>query len=123
MQKLDQLFEKIRAELGTDFIAIDVVGMDGFAIGSLSAIPQRDNNAAAARITMVMKLAEKVCDKLGLGGVDDDLVTTEKTYILTRFLGDKSYILCLTVTRDAILGSARMLMNEYAPEIWASIPH
>ncbi|PKO15894.1 MAG: hypothetical protein CVU39_10280 [Chloroflexi bacterium HGW-Chloroflexi-10] len=123
MQKLDQLFQEIRMELGTDFIAMDVIGMDGLAIASMSAIPTRDDAAGAARTVMVMKLAEKVSDKLGLGAMDDNLVTTDKVYILSRFVGDHSYIWGLTIRRDAILGSARMIMKEYEPRIWDAILH
>ncbi|HEX2981840.1 MAG TPA: hypothetical protein VHO48_16385 [Anaerolineaceae bacterium] len=123
MQKLDQIFQQIRAELGPDFLAMDVTGMDGLALASVSILPQRDDASASARFTMVMKLAEKVSEKMGLGAVEDNLITTEKTYILSRFIGNQSYIVGLTVTREAILGSARMLLNEYAPKIWDAIPH
>jgi predicted regulator of Ras-like GTPase activity (Roadblock/LC7/MglB family) len=123
MQKLDMLFQQIRAELGSDFVAMDIVGLDGLSIDTASAINTRDDASASARTVMIMKLAEKVSDKLGLSTVDDFLITTDKVYILFRFIGDNSYIWGLTIRRDAILGSARMIMNEYAPQLWDAIPH
>ena len=122
MSKLEQLITEVRSELGADFVSTDVVGMDGLSIagGSISA----DFNAteAAARFSMVMKLAEKASGKIGMGDVEDNLVTTDKSYILTRYLGNGSYFWGLAVTRNATLGSVRILMNEYADQLWDAIP-
>ena len=123
MAKLDQLIQQIRSELGGDFVSTDVVGMDGISIAGGSIDPNFDANAASARFAMVVKLAGKVSDKLGMGAVDDNLVTTDRVYILTRLLGDGSYYWGLAVARDATLGVVRMLMAEYAPQLWDAIPH
>jgi predicted regulator of Ras-like GTPase activity (Roadblock/LC7/MglB family) len=123
MTKLEQLMQQIRVELGTDYIAMDIVGMDGLSIAGNSIDPSFDRNAATARFAMVMKLASKVSEKLNMGEVADSLATTEKLLILTRFLGDGSYYWQLTVPRDATLGSVRLLMGEYAPQLWDTIPH
>ncbi len=122
MAKLDQILQQVRAELGTEFIASDVVGMDGLSISGLSVDPNFDSNAAATRFAMVMKLASKVSDKLELGAVEDNLATTDKVMLLGRFLGDNSYYWSLTVTSDATLGTVRMMMNDFAPQLWDAIP-
>jgi predicted regulator of Ras-like GTPase activity (Roadblock/LC7/MglB family) len=70
-----------------------------------------------------MKLSANVSNKLAMGKVEDNLITTDKVYILSRFLGDNSYFWVLSVTRDATLGTIRMLMNEFAPLLWEAIPH
>ena len=123
MAQMDQLFQAVRAELGADFIATDIVGMDGLSIGGISADPNADQNVASARFAMIMKLALKVSEKLGLGIVEDNLVISEKAMFITRFLGDGSYYWGVAVVRDATLGSVRMVMNEYAPQLWDVIPH
>jgi predicted regulator of Ras-like GTPase activity (Roadblock/LC7/MglB family) len=122
MAKLDQILQQIRNELGADFVATDVVGMDGLSIAGASAVPSFDGSAASARFAMIMKLASKVTDKLGLGAVEDNLATTAQVMVLSRFLGNGSYYWSVTVTRDATLGSVRMLMNEIAPQLWDAIP-
>lgn len=122
MSKLEQLIQQMRSEVGVDFISTDIVGMDGMSIAGGSISPDFDSSAASARFAMVMKLASKVSDKLGLGQVDDNLVTSDKSYILTRFLGDGSYYWCLAVTRAATLGTVRMLMKEFADQMWDAIP-
>lgn len=122
MTKLDELVQEIRVELGSDFISTDIVGMDGLSISGGAMDPNFDNSEAAARFAMVMKLASKVSDKLMFGAVDDNLTSTDKVMILSRFLGDGSYFWELVIRKDATLGSARIMMNEYAPKLWNSIP-
>jgi predicted regulator of Ras-like GTPase activity (Roadblock/LC7/MglB family) len=122
MAKLDQLLQQFRGELGADFISADVVGMDGLSIAGGSMDPGFNSSEASARVAMVMKLAANVTTKVGMGVVDDNLVTTDRSYMLTRFLGDGTYFLNVAVTRNAILGSVRLMMNEYAPQLWEAIP-
>jgi predicted regulator of Ras-like GTPase activity (Roadblock/LC7/MglB family) len=123
MSKLEELIQQVRSELGADFISTDVVGMDGLSIAGGSIDPNFNATDASARFAMVMKLAERTSAKVGMGKVDDNLVTTDKAYIITRFLGDNSYYWGLAVTRNATLGSVRLIMNEYAPQLWDAIPH
>lgn len=123
MNKLDELLQEVRAELGSDLVSTDVVGMDGLSIANFSASPDFDSSAASARFAMVVKLASKVADKIEMGEVEDNLVTTDQTYILARLLGDGSYYWGVAVTRDATLGMVRMVMNEYADQLWDAIPH
>ncbi len=122
MAKLDQLLQEVRTSLGGDFVSTDVVGMDGISIAGGSVSPDFDATEASARFAMVMKLAAKVSGQIGMGAVDDLLVTTDKVFILTRFLGNGSYYWGLAVTRNATLGSVRILMNEYADQLWDAIP-
>jgi predicted regulator of Ras-like GTPase activity (Roadblock/LC7/MglB family) len=122
MTRLEQLLQEVRTALGGDFIATDVVGMDGISIAGGSINPDFDSTEASARFAMVMKLAAQVSNKIGIGAVDDLLVTTDKTFILTRFLGDGTYYWGLAVSRNAVLGAVRVLMNEYADQLWEAIP-
>ena len=120
---LQNILSEFQSELGGDLVSTDIVGMDGLSIAGLSADPNFDNSAAAARFAMVMKLSGRVSEKIKLGDVEDDLVTTDQVYVLSRFLGDGSYYWGVAVTKDATLGVVRMLMNEYADQLWAAIPH
>jgi predicted regulator of Ras-like GTPase activity (Roadblock/LC7/MglB family) len=122
MATVQDLLNEFRSEIGTDFVSTDVVGMDGLSIAGMSADPNFDGSAASARFAMVMKLAAKVADKIEMGEVDDTLTTTDQAYVLTRFLGDTSYYWGVAVTREATLGVVRMLMNEYADQLWDAIP-
>ena len=85
MAKLEQLLQEVRAQLGGDFVSTDIVGMDGISIAGGSVSPEFDSTEASARFAMVMKLAAQVSNKIGMGGVDDLLVTTDKVFILIPF--------------------------------------
>ena len=122
MAKLDQLIQQIRSEFGADFISTDVVGMDGISIAGGSIDPNFNATDASARFSLVVKLAAKVSSKVGMGKVDDNLITTDTAYIITRFIGDSSYYWGVAVTRNATLGAVRMIMNEYADQLWDAIP-
>jgi len=122
MAKLEQLLQEVRAQLGGDLVSTGIVGMDGISIAGGSISPEFDSTEASARFAMVMKLAAQVSNKIGMGAVDDLLVTTDKVFILARFLGNGTYYWGLAVSRNATLGSVRILMNEYADQLWDAIP-
>jgi predicted regulator of Ras-like GTPase activity (Roadblock/LC7/MglB family) len=120
---VEQVLKEVQNELGLDFVAADVVGMDGLSIGGISADDSFDTSAAAARFAMVMKLASRVSDKLSIGTVEDNLITTDSGFMISRFLGDGSYYWVITVTPDSVLGQVRQVMNEYSNQLWKEIPH
>ncbi len=121
MAKLDQLIQEINDEIGSDFYYMLIVGSDGLIIAYSHRV-ERDFDALAARESMVNKLAGKVAEKLNLGEVDDNLITTNSAYVLTQLLGDGSYFAVLGLAKDASLGVARMLLKENAQPLWDAIP-
>jgi predicted regulator of Ras-like GTPase activity (Roadblock/LC7/MglB family) len=122
MAKLDELITEIRTAIGADFISTNVVGMDGISIAGGSTDPNYDAEAAVARFAMVMKSVAQTSRKLNLGSLDDNLITTDKMYIITLFLGNGTYFWELAVSREASLGMIRMTISEYAPKLWGAIP-
>jgi len=121
MANLDQLFEEIRQELGMELLATELAGMDGISIAGASH-DQQMGTEGAARFAKIMKLAAEIADKLKLGAVDNNLVTTDRAYFLTRFIGDGSYYWGIAVSREATLGAVNMVMDEYADQLWKAIP-
>lgn len=123
MSKMDDILMDVRNQLGTEFVSSEIVGMDGLAIAGTSVDPSFDNSVISARMAMVMKLSMKVSEKMSMGTVEDNLITTENAFILIRFLGDSSYYWRVSVNKDATIGIVRMLMTEYADQLWDAIPH
>lgn len=121
MNQLEKILGQVRVELGNDFVSTDVVSMDGLSIAGGSVDPDFDATAASARFALVVKMGQKVAGKVGMGNMDDLLVTTDSVYIIVRFLGDGTYYWGLAVTRDATLGMVRLLMAENADQIWNAI--
>ncbi len=122
MAKMDDILMDVRNQLGAEFVSTEIVGMDGLAIAGTAMDSSFDSSVISARLAMVMRLSTKVADKMSMGTVEDNLVTTDKAFILVRFLGDGSYYWRISVTKEATLGIIRMLMTEYAEKLWDSIP-
>ncbi len=122
MSKLNDVLKEMAAEV-PGFISADVVGMDGVSIGGHYVSAEFANEEASAQFTLVMKLVQKTVAQLKAGDVEDNLTTTDKAYILTRFLGDNSYYLGIAVDRhSATLGNVRMVSKQYTKAIWDAIP-
>ncbi len=123
MIKIQELIGEVRNELGSSFMATDIVDLkDGLPIASATVSPNINADENVARMTMVMKLAMRVSDKIKIGEVEDMLTTIGSGYLLMKTIGDGSYYWILLVNEDATLGMTRIIMNEYADKIWNAIP-
>ena len=122
MNKLPELLYQVRQELGPSFISNSIVDMDGMAIAENSVSPKFDATALSARFAMVMKLGSKISRQLSFGALDDNLVVTSRVFILSRFLGDGAYYWNVVLTKEATIGFAQIVMNEYADKLWTAIP-
>ena len=122
MNTLDQLLRETQSELGPGFIATSIVGMDGLIIANHSLSPNFDATKVAARMAMVMGLAAKSGNKMDMGEVDHNLITTDQAYIISRFIGDGSYYWIIAISKDSVLGMAYLVMEDLAERIWEAIP-
>jgi predicted regulator of Ras-like GTPase activity (Roadblock/LC7/MglB family) len=123
MAKLNEVLKEFRDEIGGDLIQATVCGADGLAIAQESIVTDAGvADQMTGRASMALQAAKRVTDKLDLGAYEESIATTEKIYVLTKFLGDGSYSFLVSVTRKAILGTVRMLCEEYASKLWDAIP-
>jgi len=122
MAELNDLLKSMADDI-PGFVSSDVVGMDGLSIAGHAADPDFDAEAASAQFALVMKLVQKTVGQLGDDAVEDNLVTSQNAYILTRFLGDGSYYLGVAVDKEAAsLGNLRLMTRRYADDLWDAIP-
>lgn len=123
MTDLSNLLKEMATEI-PGFQAAAVAGMDGLAIAEHRASPDFNLEMATAQFALVMKLVDRTMGRLKSGNVEDNLVTTDDTYILSRLLGDgSSYYLVVSVERDlASLGNVRLMTRNFAPDLWDAIP-
>lgn len=122
MAELNELLRSMADDI-PGFISADVVGMDGLSIAGYATDPDFDAEAASAQFALVMKLVQKTVGQLGDDLVEDNLVTSDNAYILTRFLGDGSYYLGVAVDKEtASLGNVRLMTRQYADDLWETIP-
>lgn len=123
MAKINDVLKELREEVGGDLIQCTVTGLDGMAIARESVIADSEQaDHMTGRALMALQTAKRVTEKLKLGDYEETILTTDKAYVYSKFLGDGSYTLMLSFTRKATLGTVRMLIEEYAPKIWDAIP-
>jgi predicted regulator of Ras-like GTPase activity (Roadblock/LC7/MglB family) len=122
MASLKELLKEMSGEI-PGFQAASVSGLDGLSIAEYTASPDFNMEMAAAQFALVMKLVQKSTGQLKSGDVEDNLVTSNTSYILSRFLGDGHYFLVIAVERDmASLGNVRLMTRNFAPDLWDAIP-
>ncbi len=121
MNKLEDVIQRFRMEVGPVFISTDIVGTDGISIGGGSIIPNFDSTEACGRGAIAYNLCLKVVEKLQMGEFKEGLMTSDKIYMLTMKINE-SYYWGMAVARQAILGNIRMLVKEYMPQIIEAIP-
>ncbi|MGC9397757.1 MAG: DUF4388 domain-containing protein [Anaerolineae bacterium] len=122
MAELRDLLKEMAAEI-PGFQAAAVAGIDGLAIAEYRAAPDFNLEMATAQFALVMKLVDRTMGRLKSGNVEDNLVTTDTTYILSRLLGDGSSYLVIAVEREmASLGNVRLMTRNFASDLWGAIP-
>jgi predicted regulator of Ras-like GTPase activity (Roadblock/LC7/MglB family) len=121
MIKLQEVLIEMSGEI-PGFIACSVTGMDGLGIASHSIMPDFDVDLPNAQFAMILKLVSKSSTQLK-DKFEEGLVSTDDTYLITRFLGDGSYYLGLAANKkNASLGNIRLIVKQYADRLWQIIP-
>ncbi len=120
-----QNMQEILTELGKEvagLLTAAVVGMDGLPIADISR-GAVDVEQVSAQMTLLIKLVETTTEKLGSGTVQDYLLTTDKAYLLLRFLGNTQYYLGISADRSQVnLGKIRLYSRVYAQKLAAAMP-
>ena len=112
---IKEVLKKMADELD-GVLAIQVTGMDGINL-ALHNPTGTDVEAFSAKFAMVMKLVEKSVDSLkGMGDLEENLVQTQNTWILTRFITPQYYI-GIAVSRDGTLGNVRLVGQRYLEQL------
>lgn len=124
--KMAQKFDEILAELAgeiTGYNASALVGIDGINVAS-NFKGKLDPDVVSAHMTMLLKLVDGSTEKLGAGNLEDNLTTTEKAYILMRFLPGKQYYLSINADRKTgNLGNMRLISKMYTDRLAKAMPH
>ena len=121
-QKFEEILSSLAGEV-SGYSASALVGIDGINIAANSKGPQ-DPEAVSAQMTMLFRLVDGSVEKLGAGVLEDNLMTTEKSYILMRFLPGKEYYLSITADRKTgNLGNLRLMSKMYTEQLSKAMPH
>ncbi len=120
-EELNSLLREVRADIGDDFIATHVVGLDGISIAGEAARDGFNAELATAYFAMIMKLAERVSSTLKLGKVLENQLSTEEFTSVVRPLGNGGFHWLLIAREQSILGLLRAEMDQYEQRIWGAI--
>lgn len=120
--ELDNLLMNLSKEVD-GFVAASVVGMDGLGIAGYTE-GSLDTEAVNAQLTLLFKLVNTTVDKLMTDNVEDFLLTTERAYLLVRYLSDTNFYLGIIADqRTANLGNMRLISRIYAERLSKAMPH
>jgi predicted regulator of Ras-like GTPase activity (Roadblock/LC7/MglB family) len=73
-------------------------------------------------MTTLLKMVHDSVNKLGAGEVEDNLVTTEYTYILMRYLpGREYYLVLVTYRKTGNLGNMRLVSRNFSEKFSKAI--
>jgi len=120
--KIEGILKELGSEI-TGHIASTVVGMDALTIASYSS-EKVDIDSVSAQMTLLLKLVDTSVVKVdSSASLEDNLLTTNKAYLLMTFLPDKTHFLGIIADRKtAVLGNLRLMSNIYAERIAKVMP-
>lgn len=120
--KLEDILKGLGDEIN-GLIAASVVGMDGLGIAEYSRSSKTNVEAINAQMALYVKLIDTTVQKLGVGAIEDDLLTTDNAFLLIRFLENKGYILGIAADRKVVsLGNLRLMSRLYAERLSKALP-
>lgn len=122
-QKIEDILKEMGNEI-TGHIASTIVGMDALNIAAYSQ-QKIDIEMASAQLTLLMKLVDTSAEKvMGPMSMEDNLLTTQNTYVLMHLLPDRKHFMAVIADRrTAVLGNMRLMSKIYSERIAKNMPH
>lgn len=117
-QLLESILERTEGSIGAL-----IMGIDGIAVEKVLAEAGKEANldVAAAEFTSLVRSAQRTGNDLGLGGLQELVISLDDATIVMRLLS-RDYFVVLALNPNAILGRGRFelrrvelqLANEFA---------
>ncbi len=118
---LDSILKDMSNEI-TGYIASAVVNLDGMNIAQ-NRKGNVDPEVISSQITLLIHLVNTTITKLDSGIMEENLITTEKAYVIMRFLPDKKHFYYIATDRSmSNLGNIRLVSKLYADQIEKNMP-
>jgi len=123
------------ADRSTEELLVDLAKQtEGFITGAVATLKGEkyythsnwdlDVSPLINQVNQFVKIVNVAVEKLGQGGLEDNLLSTEEAFVMVRFLENTDYYLMITVDKkQANLGSLRMLSRSYAEWIGKALDH
>lgn len=120
-ERIEDVLREMANDMEPGLRGMGVAGTDGLGI-AFHKIAGDAAEGMGAQMALIMQLSRRSVDRMEKSEVEDVLVTTNRSYLLGRFLGEGSYFLVVNVERDSVLGNVRLTMRNYADRLLRSIP-
>jgi predicted regulator of Ras-like GTPase activity (Roadblock/LC7/MglB family) len=121
-QKLDEVLKEFGQEV-PGLLTASVVGMDGLAVAEHITDNKVKGDEISSQLTLLIKLVDTSVSKTPGDYVEDNLLSTEKTYTMLRFLPGKDFFLAVMVERKvANLGNLRLMSRVYSERLVKALP-
>ncbi|MGB9669525.1 MAG: hypothetical protein ACPL0B_03970 [Anaerolineales bacterium] len=117
--KLELIFQTLKTELGEDLCGTFLLSAEDNKL--VYAILRPEQQEYPPFYTTIIKIANSISQKMHLGMVEDNLIVTDRYYLLTRMLGQNDYYWGLIVSKQTPLGSVRILIDRFSPQILNAI--
>jgi predicted regulator of Ras-like GTPase activity (Roadblock/LC7/MglB family) len=76
----------------------------------------------SAQMALVVQVSRRSAQRLDNSQVEDVQVTSDKSYLIGRFLGDNEHFVFVNVNRDSVLGNVRLVMRNYSDRLLKAVP-
>lgn len=120
-EKLEEVLREMAAELEPGLFGIGVAGSDGMGIAYNKVAGETAENISA-QMALVVQVSRRSALRLDNSQVEDVQVTSDKSYLIGRFLGDNEHFVFVNVSRDSVLGNVRLVMRNYSDRLLKAVP-
>jgi predicted regulator of Ras-like GTPase activity (Roadblock/LC7/MglB family) len=120
-ERLEDVLKEMANDMEPGLRGIAVAGTDGMGIAFHKIAGEAAENLGS-QMALIMQLSRRSAERLEKSDVEDVLLTSDKSYMLGRFLGDGNYFVVVNVDRDSVLGNVRLTVRNYADRMFKAVP-
>jgi predicted regulator of Ras-like GTPase activity (Roadblock/LC7/MglB family) len=121
VQKTNDVLKEMSQEI-SGYLASAVIDADGMTVAE-HAVIDANLERISAYLGKLIKGVDLVVAKLNSGKVEDNLLTTNKVFVILRQLPGKDYHLAVISSREtSSLGNLRLMAKIYAEKMAQNLP-
>ena len=112
---LESVLQQLRHNLGKDYLASGLIGLDGIHLAFDSLEPDFDEARMAAELADVLSNMMDLARQIAAGNINYIILATERCKILLYPVttgGDSNYFSCLNIKAEGNMGKAILEMEK-----------
>ncbi len=120
-ERLEDVLKEMANDMEPGLHGIVVAGTDGMGIAFHKIGGEQAENLSS-QMALIMQLSSRSAERVEKSEIEDVLLTTDKSYLLGRSLGDGHYFVVVSVDRDSVLGNVRLTVRNYSDRLFKAVP-